>query len=140
MLEIKPLTQTDIDHISEHALEPIAGYPPCKDVPAHSYAAWVGDKLVGCGGVIPMWEGVGEGWLAVHRENSQHRELLTALCIRELLDNIIKSANLRRVQAVIRTDFAKAILLVETLGFKREGELVEFCPDKCNAYIYARII
>lgn len=140
MLEIKPLTQKDIDVMSKTALEPLVGYPSCDEVPPDTHAAWVGDKLIGCGGVIKLWDGVGEGWLAVHREHSKHREFLLALCIRDLLDRAIRDKGYWRIQAVVRSDFDKAIRLVEALDFVREGEMKQYCPDKCSAYIYARII
>ena len=39
----------------------------------------------------------------------------------------------------LRTDFPIAIRMVEFFGYKREGLMKKYCPDKGDAFLYARI-
>lgn len=66
--------------------------------------------------------------------------LLAYMAIREKVEELIETNKLWRAQATVRVELSQAIKMVEALGFEREGLLKQYCPDKGNVYIYARII
>ena len=107
----------------------------------NTFTALFEGSIVGVGGLHIKWEGVGEVWLmltSVCEKRGVHG-LVALEAIQEKMEEILKDNNIRRVQAVVRTDFPIAIKMIEFFGFKREGLMRQFCPDSGDAYLYSRI-
>ena len=104
--------------------------------------AWSGihnGHLVGCGGIIPIWDGVAECWLVGGWRLGTHR-LSAVRALTATLARQVKEQQLRRLQAVVRADWDEAVRFVEFLRFQREGLLRGYGPDGSDHYVYARII
>ena len=75
---IRDLQDGDIEYVRENPLEvAVKNYPNMIPTPP-AFTAIFDDKIVGVGGMIILWEGVGEMWL-----------MLTADCKREGVFGII---------------------------------------------------
>ena len=54
------------------------------------------------------------------------------------IKTITEEDELHRLQATVRDDFDVAKRFIEFLGFKREGLLKNFGPDRCDHIMYSR--
>jgi putative acetyltransferase len=102
----------------------------------HSFAAVIGDRLVGIGGLIlvprPRMRHCASLWLEVHQD-FHGRGVGTAL-VRKLLDLADRWLGLVRVELHVNADNDRAIRLYERFGFEKEGRLrANFVRD--GAYV-----
>jgi RimJ/RimL family protein N-acetyltransferase len=138
VIKLRPAKQEDVEYLRTVALEGgMKTYPPVT-VEQPAYTGYVNDKPIGCGGVVILWDGVGEVWLIVSREVESHK-VQAVKVLKRMCEIILLKHELRRIQAIIRTDFPQAVKLVESLGFEREGTLRNYCPDGQDSYMYARL-
>lgn len=107
--------------------------------PELSWSGIHNGHLVGCGGIIPIWDGVAECWLVGGWRLGTHR-LSAVRALTATLARQVKEQQLRRLQAVVRADWDEAVRFVEFLRFQREGLLRGYGPDGSDHYVYARII
>ncbi|MCD6149206.1 GNAT family N-acetyltransferase [bacterium] len=99
-----------------------------------AWSAVNGDNtVVACGGVRGLWEGVGEAWLLLGKGIIGHE---IWIC-KEILKGL-RVLKFHRVQANARVDFPVAHTFLHRLGFKEEGYMKMYYPDKCDAILYAR--
>ena len=102
----------------------------------------VDGKIIACGGVDLMWEGVGEVWMFVSPvidSMSLKFKARAYKIIRDGLEEIIENNNLVRCQAWGRVDFPQSHTILKHLGFKAEGLAECYTPDLCDAILYSRI-
>lgn len=100
-----------------------------------SFSGVVDGKVVGCGGVRILWNGVGEAWAIFSKDIIKYPKE-AYYYINKFLHIIIKDQNLHRVQAYVRTDVNIAVKYIENLGFKRESMMKKFSYDKKDYYMY----
>lgn len=108
-----------------------------KDGPA--YTGMYNGRIVGCGGVSIYWAGVGQAWAVFPKWVTIFKR--EAYCyIKKGLNIIITEYDMRRIEATWRTDYPDKMHWLEHLGFQREGLLRKYCPDGCDAWMYAYIV
>jgi len=95
-------------------------------------------KIIGCGGIMMLWEGVGEGWANFSPEIQQCPKSLF-YCMKKGLDILWDAYDIVRVQAMTRADFPQANRLLEHLGFVQESRLRKFWWDQTDAFMYAKV-
>ena len=102
-----------------------------------SYTLCADNLVIGCGGIVPLWEGVGEIWMV----SSIHIERYKIEAIKQIL-TFLKSvgASFHRLQATVDTEDKRAVRFIEWLGFEREGTLRKYGFSGSDHYIYARIL
>jgi hypothetical protein len=88
-------------------------------------------EIVGCGGVILFWKGVGEAWLITSPLVDKFR-LTFAKTIHRKLEELIKSLDLERVQAIVDAEFKTGQKFIERMGFINET------PSGMKKYIGGR--
>ena len=142
-MEFRKATQQDLDYVKANPFEgAVKDYPYMQVPDDNCYTAIFQDEIVGVGGLVIHWPGVAEAWLILTancKKGGLHG-VIALRAIRDKLEELLKENNIRRVQSTIRTDFPIAIEMIEFLGFEREGLLREYCPDRSDAYRYARIL
>lgn len=144
-MEFRQTTQEDLDFVRQNPFEEAVKSYPYLDVPEENcYTTIFQNEIVSVGGVIVLWEGVGEFWLMLTancKKNNMYRVIALAAIV-DKMEELIKKNNLKRVQAIIRTDFPQAIKMVQVLNFVNETPkgMTNYFPDGCDAYLYARII
>jgi len=99
-----------------------------------AFTALVGEEVIACGGIREMWEGVGEAWLLFGANVVPHRFSVVKAIKRGLTASFNK---FHRVQAHARMDFSMAHMFLHRLGFKAEGYLNQYYPDKMDGILYA---
>lgn len=95
-------------------------------------------KIIACGGVDVVWQGVGEAWTILSRHIEQHKLSLhrTTRCF---LDNLIHMRRLHRVQAHVLKADERAVRWINALGFHAEAVLESFGPNREDYILYARL-
>ena len=98
------------------------GGTPTTDDPGVAFTLFDGDKLLGCGGLVPMGDTVG-AWLELSDEIRARPVTLHRL-IRRILA-VQKATWPMPIVAVVRSDFATARKWIERLGFEENGRTDE---------------
>lgn len=143
-MNFRPTTQEDLDYVRQNPFEDAVRNYPYLTVPEENcYTSIFQGDIVSVGGVIVLREGVGEFWLMLTancKKNNIYRVIALAAIV-EKMEELINNNNLKRVQAIIRTDFPQAIKMIKVLGFVNETPegMKNYFPDGCDAYLYARI-
>lgn len=142
MIKIRQLRKGDIEYVKQNPLEDaVVRYPEINPDPETTYTALWNGEIVGVGGVTILWEGVGDFWIILSKnaERDGVHGIIALSAISQRVDKIIKKYKLHRAQAAIRTNFPRAIKMIEYLGFEREGLLRGYCPDGGDVWMYAKL-
>ena len=142
-MKFRKSTQEDLDYVRQNPFESaVKNYPYMAIPDDNCYTAIFGGEIVGLGGLVMRWEGVGLMWLMLTDmclKNGLHG-IVALRTIKDKVEELIVLNHLWRVEANVRVDFQVAIKMVEFLGFKRDCKMEKFFPDKTDAYLYSRII
>ncbi len=142
MMEFRKATQEDMAYVRQNPFEGAVKDYPYMEVPdENTYCVIYESVIVAVGGLQVKWQGVGLFWLMMTadcKKNGIHG-LRALFAIKEKVEELVKNNNLHRGEAAIRTDFRKAIAMIESLDFEREGLMRQYGPDKADSYLYARI-
>jgi len=142
MITLREYKEGDIEIVRQNPLEEaVKDYPELKPDATKTWTVIKDDKIVSVFGIVPMWDGVAEIWFMPTKDILDSK-IKAYLFIKKTFEKTIKEHNLRRVQATIRTDYPRGKKMIERLGFKNETPegMREYCPDKCDAWLYARLI
>ena len=75
---------------------------------------------IACGGILPLWKGVGEGWV-VTSDFVEKYPILFAKTVWRNMAALIESMDLERIQTVVDAEHDVSRKWVERMGFKSEG-------------------
>jgi len=106
------------------------------ECPGLAYTGLVGDTVVGCGGVKPIWEGVGEAWAVYPEDRAAWRWAIARLTV-QVLRRVIQDHHFHRVQAIVPVNYTPGMRFVRWLGFDLEARLRKYTPDGEDCYLYA---
>ena len=143
MITIRPFEDTDIAAVGgreyEREMLMLAGNSG-EELAMHGPAFTMLDdgKPVMCAGVYIFWPGVGEAWMHLSPWFYAHVKTVYRE-VREILEQIIATKGLRRVQCPIRADMEANMNFVEHLGFKIEGILHRWGPEDKDYLQYALV-
>ena len=101
-----------------------------------SFTALHRGKPIGCGGIRPLWKGVGEAWV-MFGPNVRNHTLFLYRNTKNYMKKLAWKYKFHRIQAYCRTDFPQAFGFLEILGFKMEGKAYKYNPDRTDAYFMA---
>ncbi len=141
-MEFRKATQADLDYVKLNPFEGAVKNYPYMEVPdENTYAVIYDSAIVAVGGLCVRWEGVGLLWLMLTADCKKdgihgYRALYA---IKEKMEYLIETNKLHRAEAYVRDDFPQAIKMIEAFGFRREGLMAQQCPDRGNAFLYARL-
>lgn len=102
-----------------------------------SFTGFTEDRIIGCAGILPLWDGVGHAWVVMSRDYKKHRIWIHKQ-VRDMFFKIAVGKKFRRVQANVQCDFYDAVRWIEALGFKPESILRQYGPDGKDHYMYTR--
>jgi len=95
-----------------------------------AFTGMIDDTVLGCAGVTLLWPGVGIAWMVLSKEIDHFGIWMTKM-VRAALSDVMRSCNLRRVEAVVLADDARNLRWIRTLGFARENGLARaYTQDK----------
>ena len=131
---LRDATQEDYDYLASHSVS-----RGLKEQPAQTdfvYALDFGDVLLGVGGIKLLTPTVAWCWMDWTDHALEHKIFMYRV-VKEWLDVMWSTHNLRRLMAVVEPDFREAIKTVEHLGFVKECDMPHFFGDK-HGIMFAR--
>lgn len=124
----------------------IAAATPGLDNPAlgaalargYGLSAVAGFRTLCCGGVLEMWPGAGRAWLAPACQlRRRHWPAITRMAL--FLFDAAHQAGMRRIETVVREEFAAGHIWARLLGFESEGVMRRWGADGLDYRLYARL-
>jgi hypothetical protein len=91
-----------------------------------------------CGGIIPLWSGVCEGWIIGGKRIFQIKFKATRL-IKKRTDLLCLNNNIRRLQTSVKAGFKEGYRFAKFLGLQDEGLMKKYGPDGSDYYRMAKI-
>lgn len=115
-----------------------------KSIEAHvedaPIATWMcNNEVAAVGGGIRMWDGVATYWMLTSPLVDQHKLSFHRAC-KEGLNFLTETFEIHRLEASIAEHHYKSQRWAEALGFKNEGLMMAYGPDRSNHYRYARVV
>tara|TARA_E500000178_G_scaffold282138_1_gene282620 strand:+ start:1957 stop:2412 length:456 start_codon:yes stop_codon:yes gene_type:complete len=96
------------------------------------------NKPVCSGGIIPTWLGNAEGWVISSKRIFKNK-IKAARLIKKRTDLLCANNKIWRLQTTVKADFKIGFRFAQFLGFKNEGLMKAYGPDKTDYYRMARI-
>ena len=90
------------------------------------------------GGIVPLWNGVAEGWSIASKRISTNK-IKSSRLIKKRMDILCAANRIWRVQTAVKANFKTGLRFAEFLEYKKEGLMVGYGPDKTDYYLMARI-
>ena len=90
------------------------------------------------GGIIPLWNGVAEGWVISSKRIFKNRIRASRL-IKKRTDILCAANKIWRLQTSVKANFTTGMRFAEFLGFKNEGLMRGYGPDKSDYYLMAKV-
>ena len=121
---VSPLTRAHMLHLANNAKErnrvmlgSILDGLPAYTLPGRGIAIMDHGEIYAAAGLAPVWDGVAEAWFIPSRIMDS-RKISVIRVVRKEIESAIVRLKLRRVQAVVRSDFRDAHKLAKWLGFE----------------------
>ena len=105
--------------------------------PYHGIAFTDRGKIIAVGGVVPLWDGVGEAWLLPTKHMAGY-EVALARNFKRTIARAFTDLKMRRVQAAVKVGFDKAHRLVRFLDMEEEGLMKKYGPEGADYVRYAK--
>ena len=102
-----------------------------------SYTLLVDDNIVLAGGIIPLWDGVAEGWVMCSQKVFDHK-IRAAGSVKKRLDYLFINNKIRRLQTCVKEDFLTGVRFAEWLGLQKEGLMKYYGLDQTNYWRMAK--
>ena len=99
-----------------------------------AWTALVGDRVVGCGGLIELSYGRAEAWALIAGDAGPHMALITRAVRR-----FLSASPVRRIEAVTAVNFPPARRWAKMLGFRFEGVMTSYLDDGSDAERWAMV-
>lgn len=93
-----------------------------------------GGRILGCAGVMKIWEGRGLAWSVLATDIGVH-----FVGFHRAVKYFIEHCELRRIEADVQADFPSAHRWMTLLGFEREASRRAYSPDGTDYDLYARV-
>ena len=87
----------------------------------HSFIGYVDGKIIGVGGVFPLWKKWGSCWMFLNKEAKNHK-IQVFRCIIEKMKELVKAYNIEILTVECLEDSFEAGNLLNHLGFKKDKE------------------
>lgn len=139
MIKIYDAKQSDLEYVMQYPINPEV----TKNFEGLTLDGWCktgvcDGEILGVGGVVVFWPGVGEGYYCLSGHVADHK-IEAVLCIKQMIELSFKELVLHRLQTTIRKDFKQAIKLVEHAGFILEtpNGMAKYTQEGIDSYLYS---
>ena len=106
--------------------------------PGLSFTLLKDDEPIVAGGVIPMWQGVAEGWVLSSKQIFDYK-IKAASSIKKRLDYICTNNNIQRLQSAVKAEFLIGVRFAEWLGLTKEGLMKKYGLDGSDYWRMVKI-
>lgn len=96
-----------------------------------SFAVLEDGEPIGCGGIIPLWTGVGEAWTNLSQKLLK-RPIFISKLVKQKLYELQEKGRFHRIQCGVLYNFQTGCNWARWLGFICEGPMYMYCPNKLN--------
>ena len=103
-----------------------------------AYTLLLNNQPIVSGGIFPLWNGVCEGWV-ISSKRIFDVKIKAAKLIRHRTDILFASNKVWRLQTTVKANFKMGLRFAEFLGFKNEGLMRGYGPDKSDYYRTAKV-
>ncbi len=104
-----------------------------------TFTGLVDDKIVACGGIINIWTGLAEAWLALTPLSKFHVSFVYRH-VHGFLDGLIRTYSLRRIQTTVQADWLEANRFAQRLGFIQAALLEKYGINGESHYLYEMVM
>ena len=102
-----------------------------------SYTLLADNNIILAGGIIPIWDGVAEGWVMSSKRVFDHK-IRAASAVKKRLDYLCINNKIRRLQTAVKEDFLTGVRFAEWLGLQKEGLMKYYGLDQTNYWRMAK--
>lgn len=134
-MRIVPLTLEHMHRLPPEQIVPEASYESLLKIGV-GYSLIRGEEVLGYGGVIRKWNGVGEVWIVTSNELRQ-RPLLLIRHTKRIIQMIFAGGNFHRLEMHVVSENVTLKRWAESLGFTFEGTMLKYGPDAKNHDLYS---
>ena len=106
-------------------------------IPGLSFTLLADNNIILAGGIIPIWNGVAEGWVMSSKRVFNHK-IRAASAVKKRLDYLCINNNIRRLQTAVKEDFLTGVRFAEWLGLQKEGLMKYYGLDQTNYWRMAK--
>jgi RimJ/RimL family protein N-acetyltransferase len=103
-----------------------------------AFTGLINDKVIAAAGMKRIWGNVAEGWF-IAKNDVWNYPITIAKAVKQNIDYLATSNNIKRLQTAVRTDFGIGIRFAKWLGFTNEGLMKSYGFDGSDHYRFARI-
>jgi RimJ/RimL family protein N-acetyltransferase len=103
-----------------------------------AFTGLINDKVIAAAGMKRIWGNVAEGWF-IAKNDVWNYPITIAKAVKQNIDYLATSNNIKRLQTAVRTDFGIGIRFAKWLGFNNEGLMKSYGFDGSDHYRMARI-
>jgi len=103
-----------------------------------AFTGLINDKVIAAAGMKRVWGNVAEGWF-IAKNDVWNYPITIAKAVKQNLDYLAKTNNIKRLQTAVRADFGIGIRFAKWLGFTNEGLMKQYGFDDTDHYRFARI-
>lgn len=103
-----------------------------------AYTLLLNNQPIVSGGIFPLWNGVCEGWV-ISSKRIFDVKIKAAKLIRHRTDILCAANKVWRLQTTVKANFKMGLRFAEFLGFKNEGLMRGYGPDKSDYYRMAKV-
>lgn len=118
----------------------LPGYAQSLDVRGMAWTAIDGDKILGCAGFAPQWEGRVIAWAVFGRGIPKIAWARILRKIRKEMHDCLAAHGRHRLEITVPYGFGAGCRLAHLLGFKVEGLMKEYGPDGGDHFLYAQVV
>ena len=103
-----------------------------------SFTGVLNGQIIACGGIYPIWDGVGDAWFIGTNMVFNHPIKVTKI-VKKYLIELMSGNNFHRVQAYVRHDWEDAQRWIEVLGMQKEGIVRKYSPDGRDHILFSKV-
>lgn len=115
-------------------------YAEALDVPGLAWTATADDRVAGCAGLAPRWEGNVTAWALFGTNIPVWGWTAILRKIEHEFKAALASHGKHRVEATVPTNFAAGCRLMRLLRFQVEGQMEFYGPDGADHFLFKRIV
>ena len=106
-------------------------------IPGLSFALLADNNIILAGGIIPIWNGVAEGWVMCSQKVFDHK-IRSASSVKKRLDYLCINNKIFRLQTAVKEEFLIGVRFAEWLGLQKEGLMKYYGLDQTNYWRMAK--